>query len=187
MTPDPVRLRQIAEAGVEENFQFRDFLKHRTRLSSQAVDDLVFEIAAGIWKRTDCTACANCCVVVSPALTEDDVERLAGHLGMGSSEFKAKYLQPAESGADEPWVMRERPCPFLKDKRCSVYEHRPASCRGYPYLDRPEFKARTLGMIGRLSECPIVVEVWENLKQATRFRSRSARRDKVCGPIQGAL
>jgi hypothetical protein len=97
MTPDPVRLRQIAEAGVEENFRFRDFLKHRTRLSSEAVDRLVFEIAAGIWNRTDCTACANCCVVLSPALSEEDVERLAGHLGMGGSEFKSKYLQPAES------------------------------------------------------------------------------------------
>ena len=78
----------------------------------------------------------------------------------------------------QPWVMRERPCPFLKDKRCAVYEHRPASCRGYPYLDRPEFTARTLGMIGRLSECPVVGEVWENLKQATRFRSRSTRRNR---------
>ena len=178
MRTDPVHLRQIAEAGVEENFQFRDFLKHRTRLSSEAVDHLVFEIAAGVWKRTDCTACANCCVMVSPALRENDVERLAGHLGMGSSEFKAKYLQPAEIGADEPWVMRERPCPFLEDKGCAVYEHRPASCRSYPYLDRPEFTARTLGMIGRLSECPVVVEVWENLKQATRFRSRSTRRGR---------
>jgi uncharacterized protein len=178
MTPDPVRLRQLAEAGVEENFQFRDFLKHRTRLASEAVDRLVFEIAAGIWKRTDCTACANCCLVLSPALSEGDVERLAGHLGMGGSEFESKYLQPAEGGTDEPWVMRERPRPFLKDNRCAVYEHRPASCRGYPYLDRPKFTARTLGMIGRLSECPVVVEVWENLKQATRFRSRSTRRDR---------
>ena len=82
---------------MEENFRFRDFLKHRTRLSSEAVDRLVFEIAAGIWNRTDCTACANCCVVLSPALSEEDVDRLAGPLGMGGSEFKSKYLQPAES------------------------------------------------------------------------------------------
>ncbi len=179
MTPDPIRLRQSAEAGEEENFRFRDFLKHRTHLSSEAVDNLVFEIAAGIWERADCTACANCCVVVSPSLGEEDVERLAGHLGMGGFEFKSKYLQPAESGADEPWVMRERPCPFLKDKRCAVYEHRPVACRSYPYLDRPEFTARTLGMIGRLSECPVVVEVWENLKRATGFRSRPARRGRA--------
>jgi Fe-S-cluster containining protein len=65
--------------------------------------------------------------------------------------------------------MRERPCPFLKDKRCGVYEQRPASCRNYPSLDRREFSARTLGMIGRLSECPVVFEVWEELKRATGF------------------
>jgi uncharacterized protein len=170
-------LQQMAEARADENFRFRDFLKHRTRLSSEEVDHLVFEIAPGVWKKTDCTACGNCCVVLSPSLGEEDVERLAGHLGMAGSEFKSKYLQPAESAADEPWVMRERPCPFLKDKRCAVYEHRPASCRNYPYLDRPKFTARTLGMIGRLSECPVVFEVWEKLKHTTRFRSRSTRRD----------
>ena len=172
MTPDPVRLRQNAEAGVQENFRFRDFLKHHTRLSSKAVDQLVFEIAAGVWKRTDCTTCGNCCVVTSPTLTEAEVKRLAQRLGITDSAFESKYLQPTNGEADEPWIMRERPCPFLKDNRCSVYEDRPASCRNYPYLDSPHFTARTLGMIGRLSECPAVAEVWENLKRSTGFRRR---------------
>ena len=172
MTPDPVKLRQMAEAGADANFKFRDFLKHRTRLSSKEVDNLVFEIAERVWKRTDCTGCANCCRVVAPTLSENDVERLASHLGMNSFEFASKYLKQAESAADSPWVMRERPCPFLKDNRCSVYEHRPATCGGYPYLDKPDFTARTLSMIGRLSECPAVFEVWEELKRATGFRHR---------------
>jgi hypothetical protein len=45
-------------------------------------------------------------------------------------------------------------------------------CRDYPYLDKPEFTFRTLSMIGRLSECPAVFEVWEQLKVATGFRRR---------------
>jgi hypothetical protein len=49
-----------------------------------------------------------------------------------------------------PGLCASAPCPFLKDKRCAVYEHRPANCRSYPYLDRPEFTARPLGMFGRL-------------------------------------
>ena len=172
MMPDPVNLPQMAEAGADGNFKFREFLKHRTSLSSEEVDKLVFEISERVWKRTDCTACANCCRVVTPAFTESDVERLATHLGMTNSEFTAKYLKEAERTEDYGWVVRERPCPFLKDNRCSVYAHRPDNCRGYPYLDKPDFTARTLGMIGRLSECPAVFEVWEELKRATGFRHR---------------
>ena len=89
---------------------------------------------------------------------------------MTSAEFAAKCLKQADSAADSPPVMRERPCPFLKDNRCSVYEYRPDNCRNYPYLDKPDFTARTLSMIGRLSECPAVFEVWEELKRATGFR-----------------
>jgi Fe-S-cluster containining protein len=108
-------------------------------------------------------------------LDQEDVERLAAGLGMPPSQIVANYLRPTD-GADRadgsPWIMRERPCPFLKDNRCTVYEHRPASCRGYPYLDKPDFTSRTLSMIGRVSECPAVFEVWEELKQATGFRRR---------------
>ena len=172
MMPDPVSLRQMAEAGADGDFKFREFLKHRTSLSSAEVDNLVFEISERVWKRTDCTACGNCCREVSPTLGENDNERLAGSLGMNRSEFASKYLNQAENSEDHPWIMRERPCPFLKDNRCSVYEHRPANCRDYPHLDKPDFTARTLSMIGRLSECPAVFEVWEELKRATRFRHR---------------
>jgi uncharacterized protein len=172
MPRDPAELRRMGEAQAEENYRFRDFLKHRTRLSSEEVDTLVFEISERVWKRTDCTACGNCCKEVSPALRENDVERLAGHLGMSSSEFASKYLKQAEPSEDDPWIMRERPCPFLKDNRCSVYEYRPAACREYPYLHKSDFTSRTLSMIERLSECPAVFEVWEELKRATRFRHR---------------
>jgi uncharacterized protein len=172
MTPDPLKLPHMAEAKADENFAFRDFLKHRTRLSSEEVDNLVFEITESVWKRIDCTACGNCCREVSPTLGQEDVDRLAGHLGISGPELVSKYLKPTESGEDNPWVMRERTCPFLKDNRCTVYEYRPANCRDYPYLHKPDFTARTLSMIGRISECPIIFEVWEELKRATGFRHR---------------
>jgi len=138
------------------------------------MDKLVFETTERVWKKIDCTACANCCRVLSPTLGESDVERLATHLGMSRAEFASKYLTQAESTADYPWIMRERPCPFLKDNLCTVYEQRPSSCREYPYLHKPDFTARTLSMIGRLSECPIVFEVWDELKKATGFRHHQA-------------
>ncbi len=163
----------MAEAGADENFRFREFLKHHTRLSSEAVDNLVFEISERVWKKTDCTACGNCCREMSPTLSETDVERLEVRLGVNASEFASKYLKQAEPSEGAPWIMRERPCPFLKDNCCSVYEHRPDACRAYPHLHTPDFTSRTLSMVGRLSVCPAVFEVWEELKRATGFRHRA--------------
>ena len=97
MTPDLGKLRQMAEAGADENYKFREFLKHRTCLSSEEVDHIVFEIAERVWKTTDCTTCGNCCREVSPTLSESDVERLAIHFEMSNSEFASKYLNRAES------------------------------------------------------------------------------------------
>jgi hypothetical protein len=76
--------------------------------------------------------------------------------------------------------MRER-----VDLKSPVRENRPpGSVRGAsgnrrPYLDtlalhKPDFTARTLSMIGRLSECPIVFEVGDELKKATGFRHHQA-------------
>jgi Fe-S-cluster containining protein len=169
---DPKRLPALAERQAEQDFEFRDFLKWHPKLSSKQVDHLVFGISEKVWKAIDCTTCGNCCTVVSPTLKEDEVAQLAYHLGESSSEFASKYLKPAEPGEPSPWVVRQRPCPFLHDKRCTVYEHRPANCRDYPYLDEPNFTSRTLAMIDRLSECPAVFEVWEQLKVATGFRLR---------------
>lgn len=103
-------------------------------------------------------------------MSEGDVGKLATHLGVNNEEFTSKYLEPAEPSEENPWVVREHPCPFLKDNRCTVYDSRPSNCRGYPYLHKADFTARTLSMLGRLSDCPAVFEVWEELKRATGFR-----------------
>ena len=68
--------------------------------------------------------------------------------------------------------MQLEPCPFLKDNRCTVYEDRPADCRGYPYLDEPDFVFRTIAMLERTFTCPIVYEVLEELKPSVGFRRR---------------
>ena len=173
MTPGYENLRERAKGLEEENFRFRAFLKHHIGLPSKEVDGLVFASAEKVWTRIDCTACANCCRELTPEFTEKDVARLAAHLGMNESEFTSKYLTRAKSRNESQPVMRELPCPFLKDNLCSVYEHRPTACRGYPYLDKSDVISRTLSMIGRTAECPAVFEVWEELKKATGFRRRA--------------
>ncbi|HEX4792619.1 MAG TPA: YkgJ family cysteine cluster protein [Humisphaera sp.] len=165
----------LAEQKEDENIAFRMFLKN-SDLSVEEMDEQVFELTKRVWAQIDCTTCANCCKESSPPLSEEDVERLAKRLGIERQVFIDTYLEKAERGDDDPWTMRALPCPFLQDNRCSVYEDRPAACKDYPYLYKPQFVFRTMGMVGRTTTCPIVFEVLEALKPRLGFRYRARRK-----------
>lgn len=154
------------------NYRFRQFLKSKCKVEPEEIDQRVFAATRRIWAGIDCTSCANCCREVNPTFSEAEVERLAHRLDLQPDEFIQSYLERSEPLSDNPWTTRTIPCPFLKDNRCSVYEDRPADCRGYPYLDQPEFVFRTLGMIERTFTCPIVYEVMEELKRSVGFVRR---------------
>ena len=100
----------------------------------------VTETTKRVWAGIDCTTCANCCRKVSPTLNEEEVGRLARRLGMEQKQFIDAYLKRTESLEENPWEMRTKPCPFLKENRCTVYEDRPGDCSGYPYLYKPKFR-----------------------------------------------
>jgi Fe-S-cluster containining protein len=172
MPVDPIHLPVLAEKKSDENWAFRQFLKQRCTLDPEELDQRVFELTKRVWAGIDCTTCANCCKTVRPTFADDDIERLARRLGIQRQEFIEKYLEPNEPDEDNAWQTRTTPCPFLKDNRCSVYEDRPADCRGYPYLDEPGFAFRTIAMIERTFTCPIVYEVMEELKRSVGFPRR---------------
>jgi hypothetical protein len=171
MTVDLAQIRALAERKEEENRRFRQFVKFGCKLDSDEMDKQVWETTRRVWARIDCTACANCCREVKPTFSEEEVSRLAARLGTTPPQFIDTYLEPNGDG-DNPWQTRTSPCPFLKDNRCSVYEDRPADCKGYPYLYESEFSSRTMGMIERTCTCPIVFEVIEALKQSWGFTRR---------------
>jgi hypothetical protein len=175
MVPDLVQIRALAEEKEDENWRFRHFLKHRCSLNPSDVDTLVKEKTGSVWAGIDCTTCANCCREVKPSFSEKEVNRLAKRLGMAPQQFIDTYLERTESGGGNPWQTRTKPCPFLKENRCSVYEDRPADCSGYPYLYESDFVCRTMGMIERTSTCPIVYQVLEELKQSLGFFARRRR------------
>lgn len=138
MPPDLVQLRVLAEKKEDENWRFRQFLKTHCNLEPEELDQRVFETTRRVWARIDCTTCANCCREVKPTFSEDEVNRLAQRLAMPPQQFIDAYLEPTEPGDENPWQTRTTPCPFLKDTRCSVYDDRPANCKGYPYLYEPQ-------------------------------------------------
>ena len=172
MAFDLVQIRQQAERKEDENWRFRAFLKTQCNLEPDEIDSRVFAATRRVWAGIDCTKCANCCRKVKPGFSEEEVDRLAHRLGMTRPRFIETYLERSEAGCETPWTTRTLPCPFLKDNLCSVYEDRPADCSGYPYLYKPDFVFRTMGMIERTFTCPIVYEVLEELKKSLGFLRR---------------
>lgn len=164
----------LATRKQEENYSLRSYLKRQDRLSEEEVDQLVCDVTRRVWAGFDCATCANCCKEVDTSVTDQDIQRLAAALGLSQEDFRSRYIDgqvsPEECDGDVVlWRMRSRPCPFLKDNKCIVYEARPDECRGYPYLFEPKFSFRTLGMIERTFSCPVVYQVFEELKEELPF------------------
>jgi hypothetical protein len=176
MAVDLVQIRELSKKKADDNWNFRLFLKGECDLDSDEVDRQVFAATRRVWAGIDCKTCANCCRELQPSFSEAELDRLARRLGMDREQVIEKYLEKTDAFSENPWQTRTKPCPFLKDNLCSVYEDRPGDCSGYPYLDKPEFISGTMGMLERTSTCPIVYEVVESLKESTAFRRRQQRR-----------
>jgi Fe-S-cluster containining protein len=155
-----------AAAAADENWEFRTFLKG-CDLSPRRVDLAVRRHYDEVARQVDCTACGRCCTRLTPLLLVADVRRLARAVGLSEADFRGRYAReakdPGEGGAPD-LVLRGPPCPFLAERKCTVYEHRPADCRCYPHLHKKDFVFRLFGVVGNAAICPIVHLVMERLK-----------------------
>ena len=174
MVFDPETVEDRAKQREDDNWRFRSYLKWQDEMDEPELDALVCRTADEAARSVDCAACARCCTKLQIQVSETDQRRLAQALGMNLPDLQEKYLVygPDDEGGSV-WRMKEAPCPFLENGRCSVYEARPEQCRDYPYLHKPDFTSRLMGMIERTFTCPIVFLVMEELK--VEFRSRRER------------
>jgi hypothetical protein len=181
----PTNVQALAAQAEDANLRLRQYLKQQDHFSDEQVDQLVREITDRVWASIDCTTCANCCKELQIGLTDAEAQRLAGHFGLTTEAFCQQYLEAVEDQEDAPekgeadirWHVRGKPCAFLKDDCCTVYEDRPGQCRKYPYLHEPDFSSRTLAMVERTFTCPIAFRVFEELQAELSFtRRRRGRR-----------
>ncbi len=161
-------LEKKAKRKEKENWEFRSFLKFYDGMSDGEIDKLVSEITDQVWSSIDCTECGRCCIGLKPTLSEDDQKRLAAKLEITIDELRDQYLVYNDDEYESGWEVKESPCPFLQEDKCTVYDSRPDDCRGYPYLYESDFISRTMGMIGRTFTCPIVYKVIEVLKKRVK-------------------
>jgi Fe-S-cluster containining protein len=81
----------------------------------------------------------SCCADVNIILTPIDVLHLAHRLEMNTREFLETHTSnPITKDLQLPIVMlrmaneENKPCPFVGEQGCTVYEDRPWACRMYP-------------------------------------------------------
>lgn len=160
MITDLSQIKHLTKKNENENFKFRSFLKS-CGLSSKTIDESVKDIAKKFESLFNCKTCANCCIQISPILKNEDINRISKHLKIKTSTFIEKYLIRDE---DDDLIFKSSPCPFLKDKLCSIYHYRPSDCKSYPHLHKKNFTSRTIQAINNCSICPIVFKVYEELK-----------------------
>lgn len=157
----PKVVAKLAKERKDENWAFRSFLKW-TELPEEEIDAIVHKHYEDVSNQIDCCACGNCCRVALPTLEDDDVTRLAEGLKLSEEELTKRFLTRNENG---DLTFNSKPCPLLSDKRCQAYEHRPATCKSYPHLQKNEFVYRLIQAVHNCSICPIVFNVFERLKK----------------------
>jgi Fe-S-cluster containining protein len=153
--------RENAEKHDDDNYRFLRGLKQKP---FKKVDRIALELHQEAFGIVDCTRCANCCRTLRIVITDDDIPRIAGHLGMGPDEFITTYLERDEEKGH--YRVRATPCPFLGgDSKCTIYEVRPEKCRGYPFTDKPDFAFSTMNHANNAVVCPAVFYLVEQMKR----------------------
>lgn len=160
-------IARVTQRNERKNLAFRSFIKGELDWSSRKLDALVHEILRSVTSEIDCTKCANCCQVLGIELHPADIKRLSRRLGISEQELEGRHITPADDGEK---VFGERPCFFLCDRMCTVYEDRPRDCRDYPHLHKKDFSTRLLSVLENAEICPIVFNVLEQLKECFNRR-----------------
>ena len=128
----------------------------------------------------ECFRCGICCMGYHPQLSEEEVERMAGHLAISAHDFISRYVQVTQIG----YLLRQTKdgCVFLTWEKntprslCSVHPFRPDACRNWePTLFRRECKAGLL-KLQKDDGIMLVGEIYDTQEQLERFYA-SLRQD----------
>ena len=158
------KIQALGSEREDENFAFRSFLKSH---DPERIDNIVKPLNKKITEQIDCTTCGNCCHHLRPLVSVEEIKKLSQIDGISTTEFTEKHTK--KEAFDNDRYLKATPCKYLKDKKCSIYTDRPEDCRSYPHTHKAGFTRRSLGLIQNYSICPIVFNLFEQLKQELNF------------------
>ncbi len=160
-------VRDWKENAQEHDAENYRFLRHMKMRSAKKVDRIALQLHQEVFEAVDCTQCANCCRTLRPMFAEEDIRRIAAQRGMSKEEFIATFLE--WDVAESRYRTKAAPCPLLgEDNRCTVYDVRPETCRGYPFTDKEDFASRSMSHAGNALVCPAVFRIVEEMKKRIR-------------------
>lgn len=151
-------IRAMAESRYDEFDIMRHQLQLDDDLDDQKLDAFVQKIAEPIFAGIDCKACGNCCRSLNVEVGNDDLQRLAKGTLIPISEIRQRVHLEPNVDPDIIGHFHSHPCTFLDGTLCTVYEHRPSTCRDYPALV-PDFRWLMDYLIGGAGICPIIYYV----------------------------
>jgi len=164
---DIEKIERISQKKENENFRFRGFLKGQ---DNEKIDRIVSRLHKDISGLIDCTTCGNCCMKLKPCVTDAEIKRLSVIDSVSLENFRVNFIK--KDDFENVQCLKDVPCKYLLDKKCRIYADRPAECKSYPHTHLPDFNSRTLGVIENTAICPIVFNLFEQLKREFGFRSR---------------
>lgn len=135
----------------------KQMFKAVNKIKKKSLDTIFHTAHETVFKKINCLDCANCCKTTSPIFRDTDIKKLSKHLRIKPVQFIDNYLLLDK---DQDYVLKSSPCTFLnEDNTCSVYEHRPLACKGYPHTDRKNIH-QLIALTEKNSEiCPAVCEI----------------------------
>ena len=122
-----------------------------------------------VWEEVHCLSCANCCKVMSPTYTPQDIKRISAHLGMKPKDLKEKWLYKDKKSGD--WMNQTQPCQFLdlKTNMCTIYEVRPVDCADFPHFLKKPQKDYLYINKQNIEYCPASMLMIEKLKTSLKL------------------
>jgi Fe-S-cluster containining protein len=147
---------------------FRSFITRTENHPPRNLDIVMDKIDKEVWAEVNCLSCANCCKVMSPTYTFQDIKRISVHLGMRPKEFKEKWLYLDKKSNE--WMNRSLPCQFLdlKTNMCTIYKVRPADCAEFPHFLKKPQKDYLYIHKQNIEYCPATMLMVEKLKKTLK-------------------
>lgn len=165
---DSINLRNFKRKVEKNKRRLRLVLSKVEKKVPLHLDQLAEKIDKEIWQEVNCLSCANCCKVMTPTFTAQDIKRISAYLGQTPKEFKDQWLVKDKN---QDWTNKINPCQFLdlKTNMCKIYEIRPTDCSGFPHLAKKKMVDYIHVHKQNIEYCPATYAMVEKLEKAVFF------------------
>lgn len=143
-------IKLAAQQKQIENRSFHSFLKTQ---DSDKIDAIVQRLNDEVTPQISCLECGNCCQNLRPIASNEELRKFVAEKDIEDFKYLMSFT-----------------CTHLDGKACTKYLERPDECRLYPYMDRNDFVSRILGVLQNYEICPIVFNIFEQLKTELGWR-----------------